>query len=162
MSSPRQRTSKQMYIPISNRAAVAACQRRTNIQPALPPSKEHKQSFANNSKQALLGTRPGRISPAGSEPRDSAFSQRSQSVRTYRLRLILHPSLRFQFLRKQSEVCQILSFLASHHTIRVRHGRARDGQDNSLYGHDGRGKRKKAMSVGHLPFWGSASPVCER
>ena len=74
----------------------------------LTARKKHKQSFANYSQQLLLGTRPGRISPAGSEPRDSAFSQRYSPCACYRLSSIVHPSLRFQLLRTQSEVCQIL------------------------------------------------------
>jgi hypothetical protein len=94
------------YIPLSNHAAVADCQENPRSI-CLAAPKEHKQSFARCSNQPFLGTRPGRISSAGSGPRDSAFSQRSSpctpigSDRSYF-------QYYFELLRMQRELCQIL------------------------------------------------------
>jgi hypothetical protein len=95
--------------PRSN--GIAACRRRPNFKSALPLAKEHKQSFANDSKQALLpelalvAYHPPAVSHATVHRIQPAF----ESVHTYRLRSIVHPlQLRFQLLREQREVCQIL------------------------------------------------------
>jgi hypothetical protein len=94
------------YIPLSDRAAIAACQENSRSI-CLAAPKEHKQSFARCSNQPFLGTRPGRISSAGSGPRDSAFSQRYSPCTPIGLDRSYFQYY-FQLLRKQRELCQIL------------------------------------------------------
>ena len=140
------------YMPLSNRAAIAACQGNTRSI-CLAASKEHKQSFARCSSQPFLGTRPGRISSAGSEPRDSAFSQRSSPCTPIGLDRSYFQCY-FQLLRKQRELCQILLLgKPSYDQTQTRQRRTGKMSNTTAFVAETReAKRKKGTRGSHLPL----------
>jgi hypothetical protein len=138
--------------PRSN--SIAACRRGPNFKSALPLAKEHKQSFANYSKQALLGTRPGRISSAGSEPRDSAFSQRYSPCTPIGLdRSYIHYNYAFNCCGSSARFVKSFFFLGkpSYDQSQTRQSRVGEmSKTTACVAAVREAKRKKAMSGGHL------------